>query len=93
MMSETRHCCVFTATQANRAAGEAKNVKANMVGWNIQKNDHVDAQFSLSRTPFEKRMGRLRVTNTLHRWQDFDEDKSVTVLQNLELSQVLLDSE
>lgn len=92
-MSEMRHCAVFTATQGNRRSGETKNTKANDVSWDIRKNDHVDAQYTLSQTPEEKKLGKIRIANSLHRWQEFDENKQVTVLQNLKLSQVLLDSE
>ena len=92
-LAEKRHCAVFTATQGNRRSGESKNVKANDVSWDIRKNDHVDAQYTLSQTADEKRRGVLRVANSLHRWQEFDENKQVIVLQNLKLAQVILDCE
>jgi hypothetical protein len=92
-LAETKYCLVVTATQGNKASGETKNVQANQVSWDVRKNDHVDAQFALSQDPNEKRAGVLRLSNTLHRWQQFDPDRQVYVLQNLALSQVLLDSE
>ena len=92
-ISEMRHCAVFTATQGNRRSGETKNTKANDVSWDIRKNDHVDAQYTLSQTVEEKKRGAIRIANSLHRWQEFDENKQTIVLQNLKLSQVLLDSE
>lgn len=92
-IAEMRHCLVLTATQGNRKSSEKKNVAANDTSRDISKNDHVDAQYALSQTPFEKKSGVIRVNNTLHRWKEFDENLSVTVLQNLKLSQVVLDSE
>jgi len=92
-LAATKHILVLTATQGNRSSDESKNVKATQVSWDIRKNDHVDVQFALSQTPEEKRAGVMRVSNTLHRWQEFDGEKFVYVLQNLKLSQVLMDSE
>jgi hypothetical protein len=92
-LAEEKHCAVITATQGNRASGDTKDVKSNQVAGFIAKNDHVDAMYAISQQIVEKRMGIIRVSNPLHRWQECDEEKQVYVLQNLELSQVLLDSE
>ena len=92
-LADLKHCCVITATQGNRKSSEKKNVVANDTSWDISKNDHIDAQFALSQTPFEKKMGAMRISNTLHRWKEFDESEQATILQNLKLSQVILDSE
>lgn len=91
-LAETKQCLVVTATQANRSADESKNVKSTQVGWDIRKNDHVDAQFPLSQLWDEKRRGVIRLSNSLHRWKEVGEDQ-VYVLQSLPLAQVLLDSE
>lgn len=92
-MAETRHCLVVTASQGNRKSSEKKNVVSNDVGWDITKNDHVDACFALSQTPKEKKSGMIRVSKNLHRWEESDEEAQATILQNLKLSQVILDSE
>lgn len=84
---------VLTATQGNRQSGKSKSTESDQVSWNIAKNDHVDAQYALSQTIEEKKIGVMRVSNTLHRWQEFDPSKHVKILQNLKLSQVMLDSE
>lgn len=92
-LSELKHGLVITATQGNRKSSEKKNVVSNDTSWDISKNDHIDAQFALSQTGQEKKIGMIRVSNTLNRWKEFDENKQVIVLQNLKLSQVVLDSE
>jgi hypothetical protein len=92
-VAEARHCLVLTATQGNRKSSEKRSVVANDTSWDISKNDHVDAQFALSQTPAEKKQGVLRISKTLHRWEEFDENEQATILQNLKLSQVILDSE
>jgi replicative DNA helicase len=91
-MAEEEHCAFISCTQGNRESGESENTKANQVSGYIGKNDHVDGQFALSQNEAEKRWGVIRASTSLHRWQQFDESRQVFVLQNLELSQVLLDS-
>jgi hypothetical protein len=92
-LSLKKHILVLTATQGNKKSGDkdTKNVDPNDVSWNIQKNDHVDQQYTLNQTLKEKRSGILRVAKSLDRWGEADAYKTVTLLQDLSRSQVILD--
>ncbi len=91
-LAATRHCLVVTASQSNRATLNSKNVRAIDTAEDIRKIAHVDAMYTLNQTSDEKREGVIRVGCATHRWQEFNEVKHVTVLQQLALGQVVLDS-
>lgn len=91
-LAATRHCLVVTASQSTRATLNTKNVRASDVAEDIRKVAHVDAMFALNQTVVEKKEGVIRVGCATHRWQEFDENKFVYVLQQLSLGQVVLDS-
>jgi hypothetical protein len=92
-LSSTRHCLILTATQANKKTLEKKNVKAIDTSEDYRKMAHADAIFSLSQTDNEKKKGIMRVGIVIHRHQEFDQLNQVTVLQNLNMGQPVLDSE
>jgi replicative DNA helicase len=92
-MAATRHCLVITASQSNRKTLEKKDVKASDISEDIRKVAHVDAMFSLSQTPDEKKNGVMRLGVVAHRWKDFSETDHVIILQQLSTGQVILDSE
>lgn len=92
-LAATRHCLVVTASQSNRKSMDKKNVIASDTAEDIRKIAHVDAMFSLNQVAEEKKSGIMRLGVVAHRWKDFNELEHVTVLQQLQTGQVLLDSE
>jgi hypothetical protein len=93
-LSSTRKCLVITATQANRKALDAKNIRPSMVADNIMKLADVDAIYGLSQTDEEQSSGVIRVSPMKLRHSGGDKmSKQVVVLQNLKMGQPILDSE
>lgn len=92
-LADSRHCLVVTASQTNRGSFDKKNVTQTDIAEDIRKIAHIDGGISLNQLPLEKRKGVMRVALIAGRDIDFDQLKTCIVLQNLELGQVLLDSE
>lgn len=92
-LSDSRHCLVVTASQANRASFKKKFVTQTDIAEDIRKLAHVDIMMSLNQTRFEKRASIMRVNLIAERDGDFDEYASCFVLQQLALGQVMIDSE
>jgi len=83
---------VITATQANRAAIDAKNVTSKHTAAWLGKLFHMDAGISLNQTPEEKKQGIMRIGEIIHRHKEFHETETCTVLQNLNIGQPIIDS-
>lgn len=92
-LSDSRHCLVMTASQTNRGSFDKKNVTQTDIAEDIRKIAHIDGGIALNQLPNEKRKGVMRVALIAGRDIDFDQMKTCIVLQNLQLGQVLLDSE
>jgi hypothetical protein len=92
-LSDSRHCLVMTASQTNRGSFDKKNVTQTDIAEDIRKIAHIDGGMALNQLPNEKRKGVMRVALIAGRDIDFDQMKTCIVLQNLQLGQVLLDSE
>jgi len=92
-LPQYRNCLCLTATQANRLAIEAARVKQTNTGEDIRKLNHVDGMMVLNQTAEEKRRGYMRVGLIAHRHKEFDELRQLTVLQQLRIGQVVLDSD
>lgn len=92
-MADVRHCLVVTASQSNRKSIEKKFLQQSDVSEDFRKIANVDLMLALNQMPDEKRRGVLRVSVIAGREGDFDEFKTVTVLEQREVGQVLLDSE
>lgn len=92
-MAQQRSCLNLTATQANRLAIESKRVKQTNTGEDIRKLNHLDFCIVLNQTTDEKRRGYMRVGLIAHRHKEFDELRQLTVLQQLRIGQVVLDSD
>lgn len=86
-------CLVATVTQSNKESWEKKTVKASDTSENYRNPAHVDKYISLSQTPEEKQKGISRITLIASRDGNFDENKSVSVLQCIDAGQPLIDSE
>lgn len=87
------HCCVVSASQANRGSFDKKNVTQIDTSEDIRKIAHGDLWLAINQTPEEKRSSISRISKIAMRDEDFDQYSSVIVLQQLSLGQVLLDSD
>lgn len=92
-LASERHILVVTATQAGRSTFEKRSVRATDTSEDIRKLAHVDAMLSLNQLPVEKDQGIMRLGIIVHRWKEFNELRSIVVLQQLDMGQTLLDSE
>lgn len=84
-LSQKKHCCVITATQANGAAINQKTVGREHYSGDRRKFDHVTGMFGLSQTNEEKRRGITRWGAIVLREDDWDADYSVNVLGCLQV--------
>ena len=92
-MADVKHCLVVTASQTNRKSIEKAFMQQGDVAEDFRKMANVDMMIALNQLSFEKRKGVLRVAVIAGREGAFDEFTTVTVLEQRELGQVLLDSE
>jgi hypothetical protein len=74
-LSQSRHCLVVTATQANAAALRAETIDATHFSGNKKKMAYVTAFIGISQTGAEKRMGVCRLNYFQRREGDFDTEK------------------
>lgn len=91
-LSQKKHCCVITATQANGMAIKEKSVGREHYAGDRRKYDHVTAMFGLSQTAEEKRKGITRWGAIVIREDDWDEEQYVNVLGCLSIGRPFLDS-
>ena len=92
-LSQKRNCLVVTGTQANRDSIEKLRVTQINTGEDIRKLAHVNSMMVLNQTPWEKKLGIMRIGLIAHRSIFFDEMTQVQVLQALDMGQTHLDSE
>lgn len=92
-LAAERHCLVIAPTQVKIDALNANTIKqTHMARW-IGKLGHVDVMLTVNQSDVEKRHGRARVGVIAHRHKEFHPGATVTVLQQLSLGQVHLDSD
>lgn len=87
-----RHAIVVTASQVNRGALNKKQVEQQDLAMWIGKLGHVDAMYSLNQTAADKRNGVMNVGTMVKRFEEFDSERTCTILQNLKFGQMCLDS-
>jgi intein/homing endonuclease len=87
-----RHAIVVTASQVNRGALNKKQVEQQDLAMWIGKLGHVDAMYSLNQTPTDKRNGVMHVGTMVKRFEEFDAERTCTIIQNLKYGQMCLDS-
>jgi len=92
-IASTRHALVVTASQSNRSSIDKQFVTQVHVAEDIRKLAHVDLMLVINQQRMEKKMKTVRIGVVAGRESDFDQQKSVQVLQNVALGQVILDSE
>jgi len=91
-MASRRHVIVFTGSQTTRGSLEAKVTKFTDTAEDIRKLAHIDLGLFMSQTWKEKTKGFQRIS-ILNRHEAFDEKKQIQILQQLDIGQVLLDSD
>ena len=91
-MSDELHCCVVTASQANRASFEKNHVTQTNASEDIRKIAHGDLWCAINQTATEKRASVVRISKIAMRDGEFDQYETVMVLQQLATSQAILDS-
>lgn len=88
-----RKILAVSGTQLNKESLDAVDITQKHTAKWIGKLGHVDVMMTLNQTEEEKGMGVLRVGVMAHRHEDFYESDKVTILQNVKLGQIHLDSQ
>jgi hypothetical protein len=92
-VSQDRHCCVITATQADARAYDSKDVRATHFTEDKRKYGHVNhGIFTLNQTGEEKTAMIIRVGRMFAREEFFDERTKAVVLQCLQIGRPYLGS-
>lgn len=92
-LADIRRALVITASQTNRASLKKKNVTQEDAAEDIRKIANVETMIVINQTDEEKKNLVARIAMVAGRDDEFDQYKSVLVLQNFALGQVCLDSE
>jgi hypothetical protein len=87
-----RYSLVATGTQTTAKGLQAQNVTTQHTARWTGKLGHVDVMLALNQTEEEKGMGLMRISIMQHRHSDFLQTETCTVLQQLGVGQVHLDS-
>lgn len=91
-LSQEWHVALFTATQADAASFDQKILREKNFSEDKRKYGHVTKFMTLNQTPEEKRDGVMRIGTMFVREDDFDIERTVTVLQNLRIGQPYMGS-
>ena len=93
-MSQERHCCLVTVTQADAASYEQDKLKLKNFSEDKRKYAHVTAMYALNqdKTGREKKLGIVRIGELVVREDDFDVSREVYLLQSLKTGQPFLAS-
>jgi len=89
-IAQQKHALVISATQANKETLRKKTTSVVDASEDSRKLAHIDVMIPLSQTDAEKEEGIMRL-GLFHRHRKFTE-KTVTILQSLEMGQVIIDS-
>lgn len=84
-LSQTLHCCVITATQANAASYEATTMRRKHFSRDKRKYGHITAMIGVNQTEEEKRVGVYRWNWLKRRDADYRESDCVYIAGNLDL--------
>lgn len=93
-ISQSQHCLLITATQADAKSYESNRLKMANFSEDKRKYAHVTAMYGLNQDPDgrEKRIGLMRINELVLREGDFDSANEITVLQNLKRGRPFLGS-
>lgn len=92
-LASEHHCLVVTGTQVTKDGQDVATLGIRHTGRWAGKLGHVEVMLGINATPQEKDNGIMRISIMEHRYKEFNESDTVTVLQNIQLGQVHLDSE
>ena len=84
-LSQSRHCLVVTATQANAASFKATTISKSNFSEDHRKNAQVTGMIGLSATETEKEKGIMRLNWLAAREMDFSERKCIHIAGCLDL--------
>lgn len=91
-LSQNRHCCVITATQADAASYGKRKLALSNFSEDKRKYAHVTAMYALDQTEHEKKSMLMRIGELVVRDKNFDTIDEVTVMQCLEIGRALVGS-
>ena len=78
-LSQSRHCLVVTATQADANSYEAHTIRRSNFSDDRRKNDHVTAMLGINATEEEQQEGIFRLNWTKRREEAYTESRCVHV--------------
>lgn len=83
-LSQEKHCCVITATQADADSYTKRTLTMKNFSEDKRKHAHVTAMFGLNQTMEERSFSKIRV-NAIHlREGDFNPSHCINVIQSLQ---------
>jgi len=88
-----RHDLTVVPTQVTKEGQDAIKLKTQHTARWVGKLAHVDAMYTQNQTEEEKLLGSMRIGTMMHRHNDFNAERTVTILQQLAVGQANLDSE
>lgn len=89
-LSQSRHCCVVTATQAKASSYGKASQDLGDYAEDKRKYAHVTAMLTLNQTPEEKGKGVIRMGKMLAREDDADLSKELAILQKIAMGRPYL---
>lgn len=91
-LSQEKHCLVITATQAAASSYDHDILRLSDFSEDKRKYAHVTAMYGLNQTDEQKKMGIMVINEIMVRDSAFDRNRSVKVLQKLQMGQPFLGS-
>jgi hypothetical protein len=91
-LAQEKNCLIVSATQADAASYDKHLLGIENFSEDKRKAGHVTAMWGLNQTFEEKRNGIMRVNQIVARNDAFNSQDTVTVLQNIETGQPLINS-
>lgn len=91
-LCQKRNLLGFVATQSDAGGFEAETLTMSNISEDKRKLSHVTSMFGLNQTWDEKRKGIMRINTIVNREDDYDIQKTVTVLQSIASGQPLIGS-
>ena len=91
-LSQDRHCCVVTATQAAASSYGKYSLKETDFSETKTKYAHVTAIYGLNQKPEEKKIGLMRLNAIMVRDEGFVISDHITILQRLQIGRPFLGS-
>jgi hypothetical protein len=91
-LAQQRHCLIISATQADAASYTTDTMSMANFSEDKRKYGHVTAMWGLNQTDEEKVRGEMRINQLVARSDAFSSRDTVTILQNIQTGQPLINS-